>query len=209
MAAVTYLPDAPARFRHDGQVKERICKAAVTCFERYGVKKTSLEDVARIASCSRATIYRHFDGKEAILLETMRREAVGFFSILAERLKDLTTFEELFAEAATTSAEVIGNHRLLNVLIEVEPQLLLPHVAFGPSNIVEIAAAFLSPYMAALRDSGDIGPIDVDRASEWIVRIVLSYLLTPSRQLDLSDRDQVTELARDFLRPALAGNLNQ
>lgn len=203
LAAVAYMPDAPARFRRDTEVSERICRAAITCFERFGVRKTSLEDIAGEAQCSRATIYRYFDGKDSILVETLRREAVGFFSILADRLEAADTFEDLFAEAAVTSAEVIGNHRLLNVLIEVEPHLLLPHVAFGPSNAVEIASAFLGPYIARLRDTGDIGEVDVERTSEWVVRTVLSYLLTPSRALDLFDRQQVTELARCYLRPAL------
>ncbi|RIK08869.1 MAG: hypothetical protein DCC49_08100 [Acidobacteria bacterium] len=203
LATVAYMPDAHVRIRRDSEVSERICRAAITCFERFGVRKTSLEDIAGEAQCSRATIYRYFEGKDSIVLETLRREAVSFFSILADRLETVDTFEELFAEAATTSAEVIGNHRLLNVMIEVEPQLLLPHVAFGPSNAVEIASTFLAPYMARLRDSGDIGDVDVERASEWIVRTVLSYLLTPSRTLDLSDRQQVTELARCYLRPAL------
>lgn len=203
LATVAYMPDSPAHFRRDTEASERICRAAMTCFERFGVRKTSLEDIAGEAQCSRATIYRYFEGKDSILLETLRREAVSFFSILADRLEPVNKFEDLFAEAAVTSAEVVGNHRLLNVLIEVEPQLLLPHVAFGPSNAVEIASAFLAPYIARLRDLGDIGEVDVDRTSEWVVRTVLSYLLTPSKALNLSDRHQVTEFARCYLRPAL------
>lgn len=41
LATVAYMPDAPARFRRDTEVSERICRAAITCFERYGVRKTS------------------------------------------------------------------------------------------------------------------------------------------------------------------------
>lgn len=201
-AVVTYSPVMPA-VGLENEVTERICRAALTCFERYGVKKTSLEDIAQTAGCSRATVYRYFDGKDSIILETLRREASDFFMLLAGRLARLTEFEALFAEAAATSAEVLGSHRLLNVLIEVEPQLLLPHVAFGPSSVVEIATGFLAPYISKLVDMGDIGPVDAVEAAEWVVRTVLSYLLTPSRTVDLSDRGAMVELARRYLRPAL------
>ena len=40
--------------------RERVLDAALGCIEREGLAATSVEDVARAASVSRATIYRHF-----------------------------------------------------------------------------------------------------------------------------------------------------
>src|SRR5215470_16145751 len=42
--------------------RERIIDAADECFARYGVAKTTVEDIAAAATLSRATVYRSFTG---------------------------------------------------------------------------------------------------------------------------------------------------
>ena len=51
--------------------EQRIVDATTRCIARWGVAKTTLDDVAREASCSRATVYRLFPGgKDAVLEAT-------------------------------------------------------------------------------------------------------------------------------------------
>ena len=38
---------------------ERIIRAAYLCFDRYGVRKTTIEDIAKTAGVSRPTVYKH------------------------------------------------------------------------------------------------------------------------------------------------------
>src|SRR6476660_8543910 len=40
--------------------RTRLLQATLSCVERWGLEKTSLEDVARQAGLSRATVYRYF-----------------------------------------------------------------------------------------------------------------------------------------------------
>ncbi|MEA2588672.1 MAG: hypothetical protein QOH66_1599, partial [Actinomycetota bacterium] len=48
--------------------EQRVIDAALRCIARWGIAKTTLDDIAREASCSRATIYRLFPGgKDALL----------------------------------------------------------------------------------------------------------------------------------------------
>ena len=44
-----------------------VLDAAVTCIARVGSQKTTLDDVARTAGCSRATVYRFFPGKQQLI----------------------------------------------------------------------------------------------------------------------------------------------
>src|SRR5687768_4129721 len=46
---------------------ERIIRAAYACFERFGVRKTTIEDIATAAGVSRPTVYKHYAGKDAIV----------------------------------------------------------------------------------------------------------------------------------------------
>src|SRR5207237_771201 len=67
-----------------GTQEQRVIDAALRCIARWGVSKTTLDDVAREASCSRATIYRQFPGgKDALLGAIARTELARFFSGLA------------------------------------------------------------------------------------------------------------------------------
>ena len=50
--------------------RERILEATYACVARYGLGKTTVEDAAREAGVSRATVYRHFPGgKDQLVAE--------------------------------------------------------------------------------------------------------------------------------------------
>ncbi len=43
-------------------VRERLLQATYDCVARWGLAKTTVEDAAREAGVSRATVYRYFPG---------------------------------------------------------------------------------------------------------------------------------------------------
>lgn len=51
--------------------KVKIIAAAIETFSRYGVRRTSMGDVAKAAGVSRQTLYANFDGKDALLAAAM------------------------------------------------------------------------------------------------------------------------------------------
>lgn len=54
---------------------ESILDTARKMFARYGIQKTSLDDVARLARVAKATLYNYFGSKNQIYLEVLQREA--------------------------------------------------------------------------------------------------------------------------------------
>jgi AcrR family transcriptional regulator len=52
-------------------VEARARDALLVCIARFGLSKTTLDDVARVAGCSRATLYRYFDGKATLVRRTV------------------------------------------------------------------------------------------------------------------------------------------
>src|SRR3546814_19442189 len=61
-------------FRRDVRVEDKIIDATVKCFERYGIQKTSMDDIAKIAKISRPTIYRYFPSRHHLAVEVLVRE---------------------------------------------------------------------------------------------------------------------------------------
>ncbi|MER3396399.1 MAG: hypothetical protein C4318_08265 [Acidimicrobiia bacterium] len=187
--------------KHD--IHSKIYDAALKCFARNGVSKTSIEEIAKVAGCSRATIYRHFKSKESIVAGAIRWEAAKFFSALEKRLEGFSNLEELFVTCATTAEEFIGGHSVIPTIVEGEPELLLPHVALDAPLVVKVSTDFLAPYVDSLMVRGDIDRDNPSEIAEWIVRTVLGFLLVPSRRFDLGNKDDMARLARRYLAPSL------
>lgn len=67
------LPAQP----QDG-TREGILEAARKRFLRFGVPKTTMDEVAREAGCSRTTLYSHFRNKEDLYAQLLEQDAEAF-----------------------------------------------------------------------------------------------------------------------------------
>jgi hypothetical protein len=54
---------------------ESILNTAKKMFARYGLRKTSMDEMAGMARVAKATIYTYFGNKDQVYLEVLRREA--------------------------------------------------------------------------------------------------------------------------------------
>jgi AcrR family transcriptional regulator len=67
--------------------KEDILDAAMHCLARYGIVKTTLDDIGRQVGINKATLYYYYKNKEAIFLDAMEREAQGFLAQVKQNFK--------------------------------------------------------------------------------------------------------------------------
>lgn len=63
-------------------VKEKIGQAAIQCFARYGLEKTTLDDIAKSVGLNKASLYYYYKNKEDIFLEVAIAEGKQFISDL-------------------------------------------------------------------------------------------------------------------------------
>ena len=68
-----------------------IVAAARALFVRYGPAKTSVEEIAREAGLSKATVYNYFTGKEAIVAEVIEFERKSLITRLEEAVREVST----------------------------------------------------------------------------------------------------------------------
>jgi len=57
------------------QARQRIFKAAIGCFQQYGLRRTTMDDVAAAAGVSRKTVYNYFTNKTGLVAEVIFDEA--------------------------------------------------------------------------------------------------------------------------------------
>jgi AcrR family transcriptional regulator len=190
---------APAA-RDATPVRVRIVDGALSCLAEQGVARTTLDDVARHAGCSRATVYRLFPGgKDALMQAVADTEVSHFFSALAVRMGEAEDLEDVLVAGMTEAARRVSAHRALGVLLAHEPELVLPRLAFTHMDeVLATTCAFTAPFLGRWLDSAE-----ARRVAEWAARIVVSYLACPADDVDLTDDAQVRKLVRQFVLPGI------
>src|SRR5262245_31266142 len=85
-------------------IEERAADALLACIARYGLAKTNLDDVARAAGCSRATLYRYFADKHDLVRRAARREIDRLTSSIVTAARAEESFGDAVGAAAVTAA---------------------------------------------------------------------------------------------------------
>lgn len=181
---------------------ERIVDAAEECFARFGVAKTTVEDVAQAAGMSRATLYRNFaGGREELILAVFLRDVNRILDQVAERLAGVTSPEDGVVDGII---ETVG-------LIQAEPRfaaLLVPDaighttaaVNRAGERVLETCVARIRPYFSLAQEAGLIkAELDVAGAVEFLFRMIASLSLSPVPRSEAETR----RFLRLYVVPAL------
>src|SRR3954471_22190466 len=176
--------------------RDRILEATCACVARYGLAKTTVEDTAREAGLSRATVYRYFPGgKDQLVREVIAWETGRFFGRLAEAVAGAPDFAHLLEEALLFAHRAVEEHDVLQKILVTEPERLLPQLTVESERVLAFIAAFLVPYL----EREDLRPgVTVEWAANYVARMLLSFI-GQQGAWDLTDREQVARLVRTEL----------
>jgi AcrR family transcriptional regulator len=172
-----------------------------------GIRRLTIDEVVRRSGVSRMTVYRRFAGRDEVVVAVIRRELEEAAATVAASVAGAVGARERFCGAFAAAVEVVGGNELLNRLLELEPETLLPYLTTTGQPWVAGSIAFLRPYVRAVRVEAGASDPDprLDAVAETIGRVGLSLRLTPALTIDL-DGDGARDYARDVLLPlALAG----
>ena len=183
-------------------VRAKVLDAAEECLRRFGAADTTMEDVAEVAEISRATLYRYFDGREAVLLGVAGRDIDRYLARLAARLDDIDDPVEVVLEFST---RVIGAARRDDTLAVLfggsgRGRGAAPRGAFD--MLFARTVEFLAPYVAAGQRDGsfDLG-LDPRDAADWILRMVVSLVMVPG--IERREGDELRVHLERYLVPSL------
>lgn len=181
--------------------RSRLLEATLACIGRFGMAKTTVEDVAREAGTSRASVYRHFpNGREQLLSECITWEVGRFFAGLAREVDLAPDFATRLEWGLQRAHRSIAEHVVLQKVLETEPERFLPHLSLTGPLVVAVISGYLQPFLEheALRPGAD-----PEAAADWLARMVLSFIMGQG-SWDLRDPAAVRRLVRTQL---LAGVL--
>jgi AcrR family transcriptional regulator len=186
--------------------EQRVLDAAKSCCERWGLTKVTIEDIANEAGVSRATLYRMFPGGKDVLFEALRvRDIEDFFTRLSAQLDGATDFEDLLVRCVAHATEELRGDQHLSLMLASEPGDTLGQLTVdGLPRIIRVATAFLAPLV-----DGHLPRDEGARLVELLARLVISYFLAPSEQVDLGEPESARAFIRAFILPAFEPSLTQ
>jgi AcrR family transcriptional regulator len=181
-------------------MRDRLLEATYACVARYGIAKTTVEDVVKASGVSRATIYRHFPGgRDELLRETVAWEIARFFTELGDRVHHAPDLAELLRLGLEFAHDQLRRHEVLRKMLDTEPERLLPLLSTESAKSLPFIASFLMPYLEREAGAGRLREgVDIERAADYLARGILSLIGSPGRW-DLDDDAQVRRLVRDEL----------
>lgn len=187
----------------DLTVEDRVIAAALECFGRWGIAKTTAEDIAREAGVSRATVYRSFPGGKGAILQAVGQREIGrLMATVLAAVDGAADLETLLVEGIVTAATELREHHALNFLIRHEPEAVLPYLAFDRLDVaLALTRATCAPVVARF-----VRPEVAAELVEWATRMVLSLTFAPG-SVDPTDADQVRRMVRRLLLPGFSDEM--
>jgi AcrR family transcriptional regulator len=187
----------------DNATTGRILDAALALFAEFGMRRTSVDDIAKRAGVTRVTVYRRFRTRDLLIGVTIHREYLRFLDILGPAVQGLPTMEERITEGFLVTLRHVQSHPLLGGLLRTEPELVLPALTVdGGPGLIAMRDYLARSFERFPADAGQPVP-DPYPAAELMVRVVVSFLLDPVSCVDLADDEAVRSFARRFLAPLI------
>ncbi|MEE1748114.1 MULTISPECIES: TetR/AcrR family transcriptional regulator [unclassified Streptomyces] len=183
---------------------ERILDAAREQFTTFGLRRSTVDDVAKRARVSRVTVYRRIGNKDSLVSACLLREYRRFVVEVDEAVAALPTTQDRLVEGFAAVLRHIREHPLIGGLLRLEPETMLPFLTLESGPAFLAIRAYLADRLRDARRAEGRPASDPTPVAELMVRITVSFLLNPVSCFQLDDDTQVREFARRYLVPLLA-----
>ncbi len=112
------------------KIRERLFAAGRTCFTRYGLKKTTIDDLVKPVGIAKSSYYLFFESKESLYIELMMAEMPA----MMERLIDVS-----FAATDDTRKALVL--LIKQIVTEIETNKFARIMFDDPSELEQLAAS--------------------------------------------------------------------
>ncbi len=169
---------------------EQILDAAGVLFARHGVAAVAMADVASAAGCSRATLYRYFDSRDALRIAYVHREARRIGAEVAAWVVGIDDPRRRLVEAMTGALALVRGDLALAPWFTEGDAGSTARLAQSSEVIEALVASFL----------GEGADPTMRRRARWVVRVLVSLLADPG-----ADGDDERAMLEEFVAPVVVG----
>lgn len=177
---------------------ERILDAALQTMLSFGIRRATVDEIARRAGVSHMTVYRRWSNKTELVLAVLMREAQTMFSAIDREISALDSPEDKLVAGFTGIYWYLHTHPLMQRAVETDPESVLPIMTTGAGPALDMATTYLAGHVS--RSAGDLVD-DSYGVAEVFVRLTHSLILAPSPRRELATREDAEQYARQYILP--------
>ena len=182
---------------------DRVAAAALDEFVEHGIRRTTIEDVARRAGVSRMTVFRRFASKQGLVEVVIAREVRRGMQELDLLWEGAETLEDRLVAGFEFAGRYVRGHPLFDRLLRSEPEVLLPPLTLEGGPVLELYRSLIAHRLQAEVKAGRAATSDIDGVAEVIARLAISLLLTRDGTITLDNPNSVVRLVNLTLLPML------
>jgi AcrR family transcriptional regulator len=170
---------------------------------RSGPLNVRVDEVARLAGCSRATLYRHVADKDELVREVLVGVARQRSAAIAPALAAIDDPAERIAEGVLRTVEGIRGEWWYTELARHGATAAVARLGGGPQAFVALTEPLVAPFIAHLGAQGLLRPgVTATDATEWLC-VVTTGLLATEATGGRGRAEQVAFLRRFVADPLL------
>jgi len=181
---------------------ERTLDAAESCLQRFGVAKTTIEDVAQASGLSRATVYRQFGNRDGLLLAVATRDAERTAADAEIFLRQFDDVGSWVVEGILFCLREIPKRPVLSQFLAPQEFGAASRMLLTSDRMLAIGAEILRPVFEPAHREGLLRQqLELGSLMEWVLRILMSFLAVPGPPT--RTEEDVRQLLRAMLLPAV------
>ena len=200
-------PAVLAQVHDPDEITTRILAATLEQAELVGIRRTTMEDVARRSGVGRATLYRRFPTKAVLIDAVVLAEARRYLKGSAQARSHATTFEDRMVYSTMFTVTFLREHTLLKKLLRTEPETILPSLTVDAGAILDFATdhsvTLLRTEMYGTATTTQAQERHLRTVAELHARLTLSFIVTPHTSINLATTDDTRAYVRHYLMPMI------
>ena len=174
--------------------------AAEACFDKYGIAKTTMDDIAKMAGVSRPTVYRHFSDRDTLILAVVIRRSRQLIDRAQKFLRKQGSFQEQLVEGLIFIVDKGRKDPFVRLLVSPEHMSLANQILGAATAAVDLAYEMWEPILIEAQERGELrADLDLRAIATWFTHLIL--LLVGRGDLE-PDIDGQREMLRTFVLPA-------
>jgi AcrR family transcriptional regulator len=184
--------------------EDEIIAVAAHCFERFGVQRTRIEDVADAVGISRAYFYQFFKNREALVDAVLARQLRRIVEDTGPAIWNAKTLSEALTEGAVKVVRACRQNDVFMDILRRTGDGKISQLSFRTAGFeAEIELRLWQPVLNAARQRGEIRPDlnDDEEILGWLRSILL--LLVLKEQIS---SDEVRSIFRRLVVPGLVAH---
>lgn len=170
---------------------ERILDAAGELFAKKEAATVGMHEIASAAGCSRATLYRYFENREALYTAFVNRESYRLYREMTDQITAIQDPAQRLIEGMMASLRNVRRSPTLASWFATTQRPIGGEMAEQSQVISALTEAFVISL-------GSDDPEVVAHRARWLVRVMTSFLVFPGR-----DEDDERSMLEEFLVPTV------